>query len=97
MHHRGCQDQAVKNGLCLVNEVGLDPGIDHLMAHALIEDYRNSKEQDDENDLSFFSYCGGIPKIKNSFCYKFSWSPLGVFKPFLGASSRRIKGFERRC
>jgi len=35
---------AVKNGLCLVNEVGLDPGIDHLMAHALIEDYRNSKK-----------------------------------------------------
>ena len=84
---------AVKNGLCLVNEVGLDPGIDHLMAHALIEDYRNSKEQDDENDLSFFSYCGGIPKIKNSFCYKFSWSPLGVLKA-LKSPSRSIKEFR---
>ena len=84
---------AVKNGLCLVNEVGLDPGIDHLMAHALIEDYRNSEEQDDENDLSFFSYCGGIPKIKNSFCYKFSWSPLGVLKA-LKSPSRSIKDFK---
>ena len=84
---------AVKNGLCLVNEVGLDPGIDHLMAHALIEDYRNSKKQDDENDLSFFSYCGGIPKIKNSFCYKFSWSPLGVLKA-LKSPSRSIKDFK---
>ena len=84
---------AVKNGLCLVNEVGLDPGIDHLMAHALIEDYRNSKKQDDKNDLSFFSYCGGIPKIKNSFCYKFSWSPLGVLKA-LKSPSRSIKDFK---
>ena len=84
---------AVKNGLCLVNEVGLDPGIDHLMAHALIEDYRNSKKQDDKNDLSFFSYCGGIPKIKNSFCYKFSWSPLGVLKA-LKSPSRSIKEFR---
>ena len=84
---------AVKNGLCLVNEVGLDPGIDHLMAHALIEDYRNSKKQDDKNDLSFFSYCGGIPEIKNSFCYKFSWSPLGVLKA-LKSPSRSIKDFK---
>ena len=84
---------AVKNGLCLVNEVGLDPGIDHLMAHALIEDYRNSKKQDDKNDLSFFSYCGGIPKIKNSFCYKFSWSPLGVLKA-LKSPSLSIKDFK---
>ena len=84
---------AIERGLCLVNEVGLDPGIDHLMAHTLIEDYRNSKEQDDENDISFFSYCGGIPKVKNPFCYKFSWSPLGVLKA-LKSPSRSIKGFN---
>ena len=84
---------AIETGLCLVNEVGLDPGIDHLMAHTLIEDYRNSKGQDDENDISFFSYCGGIPKVKNPFCYKFSWSPLGVLKA-LKSPSRSIKGFK---
>ena len=84
---------AIETGLCLVNEVGLDPGIDHLMAHTLIEDYRNSKDQDDENDISFFSYCGGIPKVKNPFCYKFSWSPLGVLKA-LKSPSRSIKGFK---
>ena len=84
---------AIETGLCLVNEVGLDPGIDHLMAHTLIEDYRKSKDQDDENDISFFSYCGGIPKVKNPFCYKFSWSPLGVLKA-LKSPSRSIKGFK---
>jgi len=84
---------AIETGLCLVNEVGLDPGIDHLMAHTLIEDYRNSKDKDDENDISFFSYCGGIPKVKNPFCYKFSWSPLGVLKA-LKSPSRSIKGFK---
>ena len=84
---------AFETGLCLVNEVGLDPGIDHLMAHTLIEDYRKSKDQDDENDISFFSYCGGIPKVKNPFCYKFSWSPLGVLKA-LKSPSRSIKDFK---
>ena len=90
---RELHNAAVETGLCLLNEVGLDPGIDHLMAHTLIEDYRNSKDQDDENDISFFSYCGGIPKVKNPFCYKFSWSPLGVLKA-LKSPSRSIKGFK---
>ena len=52
---RALHKEAVKANVCLVNEVGLDPGIDHLMAHTLIEDYRNSKEQDDENEISFIS------------------------------------------
>ena len=90
---RELHNAAVETDLCLVNEVGLDPGIDHLMAHTLIEDYRNSKDQDDENDISFFSYCGGIPKVKNTFCYKFSWSPLGVLKA-LKSPSRSIKDFK---
>ena len=90
---RELHNAAVETGLCLLNEVGLDPGIDHLMAHTLIEDYRNSKDQDDENDISFFSYCGGIPKVKNPFCYKFSWSPLGVLKA-LKSPSRSIRDFK---
>lgn len=90
---RELHNLAVESGLCLVNEVGLDPGIDHLMAHTLIEDYRNSKDQDDKNDISFFSYCGGIPKVQNPFCYRFSWSPLGVLKA-LKSPSRSIKDFK---
>ena len=67
-------------GVALVNEVGLDPGIDNLMAHALIDDYRGSDAFDPKNHLSFISYCGGVPKIPNAFRYKFSWSPLGVLR-----------------
>ena len=86
-------DAAAKNaGVALVNEVGLDPGIDHLMAHALVADYKASDGFDPDNNISFISYCGGVPKIPNPFRYKFSWSPLGVLKA-LRSPSRSIRDF----
>lgn len=72
--------------LCLVNEVGLDPGIDHSMAHALVAKYMNSDAFNKTNAHSFYSYCGGLSKIPNAFCYKFSWSPLGVLKALMSPS-----------
>ncbi|RBI85585.1 saccharopine dehydrogenase [Rhodosalinus halophilus] len=87
-------DAAAKEaGVALVNEVGLDPGIDHLMAHKLMADYRASDAFDPANTLSFLSYCGGVPKQANDFRYKFSWSPLGVLKA-LKSPSRSIRDFE---
>jgi saccharopine dehydrogenase (NADP+, L-glutamate forming) len=87
-------DQAAREkGLRFVNEIGLDPGIDHLMAHHLVADYRASQAFDAGNDLSFTSYCGGVPKIPNPFRYKFSWSPLGVLKA-LRSPSRSIRDFS---
>jgi saccharopine dehydrogenase (NADP+, L-glutamate forming) len=87
-------DQAARDaGVALVNEVGLDPGIDHLMAHDLVEQYRASDACDANNDLTFISYCGGIPKIPNPFRYKFSWSPLGVLRA-LKSPSKSIRNFE---
>ena len=85
--------QAKMAGVALVNEVGLDPGIDHLMAHWLVADYRASDAYDADNTLSFISYCGGIPKHPNPFRYKFSWSPLGVLKA-LRSPSRSIHAFS---
>ena len=76
-----------------MNEIGLDPGIDHLMAHKLIEDFKSSKTIDTETEISFLSYCGGVPKIPNDFKYKFSWSPLGVLKA-LRSPSRSMKDFK---
>jgi saccharopine dehydrogenase (NADP+, L-glutamate forming) len=72
--------QARDKGLCLVNEVGLDPGIDHLMAHALMDDYQKSGAADASHAHTFNSYCGGFPAVPNDFRYKFSWSPLGVLR-----------------
>ncbi|MEL7256427.1 MAG: saccharopine dehydrogenase family protein [Pseudomonadota bacterium] len=84
--------KAVIRGVAVVNEIGLDPGIDHLMAHHLIADYIGSPAFSAENDLSFLSYCGGIPKITNAFRYKFSWSPLGVLKA-LRSPSKSIRNY----
>ncbi|MCT4554487.1 MAG: saccharopine dehydrogenase NADP-binding domain-containing protein [Pelagimonas sp.] len=80
-------------GLRFVNEVGLDPGIDHLMAHDLVAAYRASDAYDAENVLSFTSYCGGVPKIANAFRYKFSWAPVGVLKA-LRSPSRSLRQFS---
>jgi len=90
---RALDAKAKDAGVAVVNEVGLDPGIDHLMAHHLIADYQASDAFDAGNDLSFKSYCGGIPKIPNPFRYKFSWSPLGVLKA-LRSPSRSIRDFN---
>lgn len=80
-------------GLVSQNEIGLDPGIDHLMAHDLVARYRASSVYSPENTLSFTSYCGGIPKIPNPFRYKFSWAPAGVLKA-LRSPSRSIRDFS---
>lgn len=90
---KALDDAARHAGAALVNEVGLDPGIDHMMAHDLVAQYRASPAYDAGNVLSFFSYCGGIPKIPNAFRYKFSWSPLGVLKA-LRSPSRSIRDFS---
>lgn len=79
-------------GVALVNEVGLDPGIDHLMAHDLVADYRQVAQDGDR--VSFTSYCGGIPKFPNPFRYKFSWSPLGVLRA-LRSPSTSLRAGER--
>lgn len=90
---RDLNSTAREMGLSFVNEVGLDPGIDHLMAHWLVDDYRNCNAYSADNALSFVSYCGGVPKIANDFRYKFSWSPLGVLKA-LRSPSKSIKDFK---
>ena len=80
-------------GLVSVNEVGLDPGIDHLMAHDLVARYRAAPGYHADNVLSFTSYCGGVPKILSPFRYKFSWAPVGVLKA-LRSPSRSLRNFS---
>jgi len=87
---RALDERAKAAGVTLMNEIGLDPGIDHLLAHKLMDDYRASDAFDPANALHFLSYCGGIPKVPNDFRYKFSWSPLGVLKA-LRSPSRSLK------
>lgn len=85
-------EPAREAGVAVVNEVGLDPGIDHLMAHDLVTAYRASAHYDRDNVLSFTSYCGGVPAVPNAFRYKFSWSPIGVLRALM-TPARSIRDF----
>ena len=89
---RGLEAEFLAKGLVSINECGLDPGIDHLMAHDLVARYRAAKGYHPDNVLSFLSYCGGVPKIPNAFRYKFSWAPAGVLKA-LRSPSRSLRDF----
>ena len=88
---RALDGEARHKGLTLVNECGLDPGLDHMLAHRLVADYRASSSYAATNRLSFRSYCGGFPRHPDTFRYKFSWSPLGVLRA-LRAPARAMSG-----
>lgn len=87
---RALDGRARAAGLCLLNEMGLDPGIDHMMAHDLVAAYRAGGDHQPGDSLSFQSFCGGVPRQANDFRYKFSWSPLGVLRA-LGAPARYLR------
>jgi saccharopine dehydrogenase (NADP+, L-glutamate forming)/spermidine synthase len=71
-------DADAKNaGIILLNECGLDPGIDHMSAMRVIHDV----EKRGGKVVSFKSSTGALPAHEannNPFGYKFSWSPRGV-------------------
>jgi len=72
-------DQQVRDKkLIFINEIGLDPGIDHFFSHLLVAELQ--KQNLKKFSVSYKSFCGGIPAIPNDFKYKFSWSPIGVIK-----------------
>ena len=74
---RELDSRAREKGVVLLNEMGLDPGIDHMEAMRVIHEVHDSGGQ----VLAFTSYCGGLPAPEantNPFGYKFSWSPRGV-------------------
>ena len=69
--------KAKEAGIILLNEIGLDPGIDHMSAMKVIDEI---KENGGEL-TSFKSYCGGLvhPDFDNNpWNYKFTWSPRNV-------------------
>ncbi|KAK4226885.1 Saccharopine dehydrogenase [Podospora fimiseda] len=69
--------EAKAAGITVMNEIGLDPGIDHLYAIKTIDEVHKAGGK----ILSFLSYCGGLPAPEDSdnpLGYKFSWSSRGV-------------------
>lgn len=74
---KGLDADARRAGVTILNEVGLDPGIDHMEAMRVIDQIKARGG----HVLGFTSYCGGLPAPEantNPWGYKFSWSPRGV-------------------
>lgn len=69
--------EAKKAGIILLNEMGLDPGIDHLSAMKMIDNIHAMGGK----IHSFKSFCGGLvaPEFDNNpWKYKFTWNPSNV-------------------
>ncbi|KAJ4016880.1 saccharopine dehydrogenase (NADP+, L-glutamate-forming) [Fusarium irregulare] len=64
-------EEAKAAGITVLNEIGVDPGVDHLYA----VDFIDRIQQEGGKIKSFKSYCGGLPAPER---YKFSWSSRGV-------------------
>ncbi|PNF15025.1 Alpha-aminoadipic semialdehyde synthase, mitochondrial [Cryptotermes secundus] len=79
-------DRAAEKGITILNEVGLDPGIDHLLAMECFDEVHQAGGKVE----SFISFCGGLPAPEcsdNALRYKFSWNPRGVLLNTLGTAA----------
>lgn len=85
--------EAKKKNVILLNEIGLDPGIDHMSAMQIIDDI----EAKGGVMNAFYSYCGGLvaPESNdNPWGYKFSWNPRNVILAGQGAPAQFIENGE---
>ncbi|KAI6122567.1 Saccharopine dehydrogenase-domain-containing protein [Pisolithus croceorrhizus] len=96
---RALHERAESSGVLLLNEIGLDPGIDHCSAHSLLSRLRSERKR----VLSLTSFCGGLPApdVVSStqgddvpLGYKFSWSPRGVLSAALNGARFKLGGKE---
>lgn len=82
--------KAKQNGLIFMNEVGLDPGIDHMSAMKVLDEIR---EKGGKITL-FESFCGGLvaPESDNNLWrYKFTWNPRNVVLAGQGGAAKFIQ------
>lgn len=83
-------EEAIKNNLIFMNEIGLDPGIDHMSAMKVIDEIRAKGG----NMLLFESFCGGLvaPESDNNLWnYKFTWAPRNVVLAGQGGAAKFIQ------
>ncbi len=82
--------QAKENGLIFMNEVGLDPGIDHMSAMKVLDEIRAQGGK----IILFESFCGGLvaPESDNNLWnYKFTWAPRNVVLAGQGGAAKFIQ------
>jgi saccharopine dehydrogenase-like NADP-dependent oxidoreductase len=84
-------DAEVKaNGLIFMNEIGLDPGVDHMSAMKVIDEIRAKGGK----MLLFESFCGGLVAPEsdtNLWNYKFTWAPRNVVLAGQGGAAKFIQ------
>jgi saccharopine dehydrogenase-like NADP-dependent oxidoreductase len=74
---RALNEEAREAGIVIMNEIGVDPGIDHMSAMKVIDHIKAIGG----NLTSFKSFCGGLlaPESDNNpWHYKFTWNPRNV-------------------
>ncbi len=79
-----------KKGLVFMNEIGLDPGIDHMSAMEIIDRIRNNGGK----MLLFESFTGGLiapEHDSNLWNYKFTWNPRNVVLAGQGGAAKFIQ------
>ncbi|TDQ30262.1 saccharopine dehydrogenase family protein [Tenacibaculum caenipelagi] len=87
---KALDEEAKAKGLVFMNEIGLDPGIDHMSAMQIID---RIKEQGGKM-LLFESFCGGLVAPEsdtNLWNYKFTWNPRNVVLAGQGGASMFIQ------
>jgi saccharopine dehydrogenase-like NADP-dependent oxidoreductase len=87
---RALDAEAKKKGLVFMNEIGLDPGIDHMSAMQVIDRIKDAGGK----MLLFESFCGGIvaPESDNNLWnYKFTWNPRNVVLAGQGGAAMFIQ------
>lgn len=87
---RALDSQVKKNGLVFMNEIGLDPGIDHMSAMEVIDRIREKGGK----MLLFESFTGGLVAPKNDdnlWHYKFTWNPRNVVLAGQGGAAKFIQ------
>jgi len=88
---KALHDRAVENGVILINEIGVDPGIDHLSAMQLIDEKRRAGAE----IVLFESFTGGLlapeSEADNPWKYKFTWNPRNVVVAGQGGAVKFIQ------
>ncbi|HAA01526.1 MAG TPA: saccharopine dehydrogenase, partial [Flavobacteriales bacterium] len=81
---------AKKAGIIILNEIGVDPGIDHLSGMKIIDEIHSKGG----TVTAFESYCGGLvaPESDNNpWGYKFTWNPRNVVLAGQGGAAQFIR------
>lgn len=83
-------EEARARGLVFMNEIGLDPGIDHMSAMKLLDEIR----AEGGRITAFESHCGGLVAPEsddNLWKYKFSWAPRNVVLAGQGGAAKFLE------